>query len=327
MEIRQCLKPPRGLSAKGSLSSSCSLLSQLSRFLQQFSFRFLPRRGEQARITSCLSNCKEFALATLMYAQDYDEGMQFGEQDTWAVGPATSAQFGVAMRGPQIDVNPYVKNLQIYKCPDEGSDRDGNGNPGTDKTIRRGQPVAIPLPGSLIVCRHNNVLTSVRPPCLQVHQGGVYARAVESQSGQNNPLQYVWGICIESRGLRRNDKLDRRLFRRLPDLHPIGHSQSAAMPAHARILQSALDDSNVPLSESWFRLEFDSTRRADDLARPGRELRFCRWSCKVQCKESTSRSRRQNAYQTDRFCDGATGPPPIGTTEPCNTLGVSRVSP
>ena len=34
-----------------------------------------------------------------------------------------------------------------------------------------------------------------------------------------------------------------------------------------------------------------------------------------------------NPYQTDRFCDGATGPPPIGTTTPCNTANLVRVSP
>ncbi|HLK56999.1 MAG TPA: prepilin-type N-terminal cleavage/methylation domain-containing protein, partial [Chthonomonadaceae bacterium] len=96
-------------------------------------FPVFAQAREQARIASCTSNCKQFALAALMYAQDYDEALNFGEQDVWAVGPATAQQFGVAMRGPQIDLNPYVKNLQIYACPDEGA-IGANGNPGSDKT-------------------------------------------------------------------------------------------------------------------------------------------------------------------------------------------------
>src|SRR5579871_360531 len=96
-------------------------------------FPVFAQAREQARITSCTSNVKEFALACLMYAQDYDEAMMFGEQDTWAVGPATAAQFGVAERGPQILLQPYVKNKQIFACPDEGPIGQ-NGNPGLDKT-------------------------------------------------------------------------------------------------------------------------------------------------------------------------------------------------
>ena len=76
-----------------------------------------------------------------MYTQDYDEAcmMVSAKQDTWAVGPATAAQFGVAERGPQILLNPYVKNLGIYVCPDEGP-IGTNGNPGLDKIRRREVP-------------------------------------------------------------------------------------------------------------------------------------------------------------------------------------------
>src|SRR6476659_4561184 len=64
---------------------------------------------EKARATSCLSNMKQIALASRMYAQDYD-GMRVPclvwlkpkspEESTWS---------GLLM--------PYVKNRDAFQCP------------------------------------------------------------------------------------------------------------------------------------------------------------------------------------------------------------------
>jgi len=73
-------------------------------------FPVFARAREKARQTSCLSNVKQILLASLMYAQDYDEMMPVGH-----IGP-----------DPQNDpratiwfniIQPYAKNTQLYTCP------------------------------------------------------------------------------------------------------------------------------------------------------------------------------------------------------------------
>ena len=71
-------------------------------------FPVFARAREKARQTSCLSNVKELALGTMMYAQDYDE-MHSG-WDRYLSEDACSFYPGRA-------IMPYVKNLGIYTCP------------------------------------------------------------------------------------------------------------------------------------------------------------------------------------------------------------------
>ncbi len=72
-------------------------------------FPVFAQAREKARQTSCLSNHKQYALATLMYVQDYDETFPYSSylDPTYCV--VTFYQV----------VNPYVKNQQITICPSE----------------------------------------------------------------------------------------------------------------------------------------------------------------------------------------------------------------
>ncbi len=65
-------------------------------------FPVFAKAREKARQTACLSNLKQIGLAVLMYAQDYDEIV--GIYDWQAVRT-------------WIVIQPYIKNLQIYRCP------------------------------------------------------------------------------------------------------------------------------------------------------------------------------------------------------------------
>lgn len=82
----------------------------------------------KARQTTCLSNQKQIGLATLMYAQDYDE--------TWPLTVATGYStpghvlFSDARWVMEL-VQPYMKNVQIFICP---------GDPDPAKFIRAGAP-------------------------------------------------------------------------------------------------------------------------------------------------------------------------------------------
>ena len=74
-------------------------------------FPVFSRAREKARQTSCLSNLKQIGLGLAMYEQDYD-------------GTSIAVQGAVAWNNvgatglPWIQkVQPYVRNVQIFKCP------------------------------------------------------------------------------------------------------------------------------------------------------------------------------------------------------------------
>jgi prepilin-type processing-associated H-X9-DG protein len=78
-------------------------------------FPVFAQAREKARQTSCLSNSKQYSLASLMYIQDYDEAFPMSAYlnstcDT--ANPMSVATFYWA-------VNPYVKNAGITTCPSE----------------------------------------------------------------------------------------------------------------------------------------------------------------------------------------------------------------
>lgn len=72
-------------------------------------FPVFAQAREKARQTSCLSNEKQLGLAILQYAQDYDETYPTGLQQSW-----------YANTWPLL-VQPYVKTLDVFRCPTDPS--------------------------------------------------------------------------------------------------------------------------------------------------------------------------------------------------------------
>ncbi len=81
-------------------------------------FPVFAKAREKARQTSCLSNVKQIALSTMMYAQDYDETLPFRYFSTGVSGsvhyPGGGTSSGMIWPMP---VYPYVNNIQIFNCP------------------------------------------------------------------------------------------------------------------------------------------------------------------------------------------------------------------
>jgi prepilin-type N-terminal cleavage/methylation domain-containing protein/prepilin-type processing-associated H-X9-DG protein len=72
-------------------------------------FPVFAQAREKARQTACLSNTKQLALGVYMYAQDYDETLPV-------------AGYNAQCRGRwQWQIFPYVKNEQIFTCPNLAS--------------------------------------------------------------------------------------------------------------------------------------------------------------------------------------------------------------
>jgi len=72
-------------------------------------FPVFARAREKARSASCLSNIKQLALGAQMYSSDYDEMIMPGY-----ICDGTPRGWWYAADGR---IQPYVKNLQILKCP------------------------------------------------------------------------------------------------------------------------------------------------------------------------------------------------------------------
>jgi prepilin-type N-terminal cleavage/methylation domain-containing protein/prepilin-type processing-associated H-X9-DG protein len=70
-------------------------------------FPVFAQAREKARQASCLSNMKQLSLAVLMYSQDYDELFPTGLQNSWW----DNTWYRI--------VTPYVKNVQVFRCPSD----------------------------------------------------------------------------------------------------------------------------------------------------------------------------------------------------------------
>jgi prepilin-type N-terminal cleavage/methylation domain-containing protein/prepilin-type processing-associated H-X9-DG protein len=71
-------------------------------------FPVFSQAREKARQTACLNNSRQYATATLMYLQDYDETF-----------PESAYMNGSCVATFYWAVQPYVKNDQITRCPTE----------------------------------------------------------------------------------------------------------------------------------------------------------------------------------------------------------------
>jgi prepilin-type N-terminal cleavage/methylation domain-containing protein/prepilin-type processing-associated H-X9-DG protein len=71
-------------------------------------FPVFAQAREKARQTSCLSNNRQYATATMMYVQDHDETFPYS---AYPNGQCVSTFYQA--------VQPYVKNDQVTLCPSE----------------------------------------------------------------------------------------------------------------------------------------------------------------------------------------------------------------
>jgi len=77
-------------------------------------FPVFSRARAKARQTTCLSNMKQLALGMNMYAQDYDDTFPY-----YSLWPGTAPPSSPATAYTwDTEIGPYVKNMQIFICPD-----------------------------------------------------------------------------------------------------------------------------------------------------------------------------------------------------------------
>jgi prepilin-type N-terminal cleavage/methylation domain-containing protein/prepilin-type processing-associated H-X9-DG protein len=103
------------LTARGFTLIELLVVIAIIAILAAILFPVFARAREKARQASCVANCKQFGLAVLMYAQDYDETLPM----------STSFCADGYVRTLVDFAQPYVKNRQIVYCP---SDKQGSVN-------------------------------------------------------------------------------------------------------------------------------------------------------------------------------------------------------
>ena len=96
-------------------------------------FPVFAQAREKARAISCLSNQKQIGLGFMMYAQDYDEVFPNnpcnGNRPSYYDLPGNTASVCVSKApiGWADQIQPYIKNTQVFQCPDDSTK--GSTNP------------------------------------------------------------------------------------------------------------------------------------------------------------------------------------------------------
>lgn len=89
---------------------------------------------EKARAISCVSNEKQITLGVLMYVQDYDETfpMYFYNVPHQPTDPPFTSYVTETIVGWNEAIYPYMKNIQVFRCPDTPR---STGLPSIDGTV------------------------------------------------------------------------------------------------------------------------------------------------------------------------------------------------
>jgi hypothetical protein len=262
-----------------------------------------------------VSNAKQFALAMLMYVQDYDETMMPASQDTWCIGPGAAALGGVPQRGPQVFLNSYTKNQDIYKCPDEGA-IGNNGLPGTDATGATNNPINVPLSMTYSQAYgHSYKFTKENFSIIPLNGDAT-----------NYPSCYG-GILLKP-------KKDY-----LVAIAATGSTDSAGNPTFTTSGSGTPPPSQMTLSffaqpsrTIFFHCQNPGWGGATAPTgqsiwhQAGETFAFLDGHAHFETRVDKPKN-PTNPYQLDRFCDGATGAPPIGSTDTCNVAGEVRINP
>ncbi len=105
---------PQAQSRRGFTLIELLVVIAIIAILAAILFPVFARAREKARQTACLSNCKQIALAWVMYMGDYDEGTPHG------CGPREGCQAACPNDHWPCFVcalHPYINNWQIWQCP------------------------------------------------------------------------------------------------------------------------------------------------------------------------------------------------------------------
>lgn len=90
-------------------------------------FPVFAKAREKARQTTCANNLKNLGTAIMMYLEDYDETYPFAYLDETYKGKSATDWYG--------NLQPYIKNTDVYLCPSAPSKLYWMGNYSSNRGI------------------------------------------------------------------------------------------------------------------------------------------------------------------------------------------------
>jgi len=109
-------------------------------------FPVFAQAREKARQTTCLSNFKQIGLGVMMYVQDWDE--TYPTSRLYALpGGSPCGQKIVTWKA---ETAPYVKNLNVYKCPSNTHNNEPDETKGDDTVGLPVFPISYAYSGSAL---------------------------------------------------------------------------------------------------------------------------------------------------------------------------------
>jgi prepilin-type N-terminal cleavage/methylation domain-containing protein len=93
-------------------------------------FPVFAQAREKARLATCTSNLKQFALGIIQYCGDNDGGLPMGITGKNQNGPVVAANLGIPQFNVPTEIQPYVRSQQIFQCPDDNGFADKTGTLG-----------------------------------------------------------------------------------------------------------------------------------------------------------------------------------------------------
>lgn len=82
-------------------------------------FPVFAQAREKARSATCQNNLKQFSLGILQYAQDNDEALPISWNVQAQIGLKAASDTGLKARGMFMDLQPYIKSMNVFECPDD----------------------------------------------------------------------------------------------------------------------------------------------------------------------------------------------------------------
>ena len=297
---------------------------------------------ENARRTTCTSNMKQFTLSILMYAGDNDEGLMPATVDSWCIGPKTVAMnpslvgnptiTGTMGRGPHVFLAGYGASTGMYACPDDSGIGSLSQNlPGQDATG---------------VSDLHASLTNMQGATFADAYGHSYKFTKENYSMENCVAAGTSTNCSGGVQLTNKNDLLVPLGPRLAANDAIGNPQFSISTANPSLppsvmtlnyftnpaMSKIMKDQNNPWDAPF-------TTKINNVATPNGQsvwhsgggnwafidghVKFIVYTDKTGVKQANSTT----INEVNRYCDGPTGAPFSGSTEPCNSSGMVRLAP
>lgn len=123
-------KPPARAWSPGFTLIELLVVIAIIAILAAILFPVFARARENARRSSCQSNLKQIGLAVTQYTQDYDERLPLNREHT-SGGSYPYTDFMLPTAGSNVwrDIQPYLKNSQVFGCPSATPETQSSGIP------------------------------------------------------------------------------------------------------------------------------------------------------------------------------------------------------